>query len=89
MKVERIEPVGPGALRKSDSWAWYGPELGGNERADAFSWAESIVREDLGICETVQRNLEAGAYDKGWLSPAMETHTAAFQQLVREALEPF
>ena len=86
-KAERIEPAGPGAL-KSESWGWYGPDLGGNERADAFSWAEAIVREDMGICETVQRNLEAGAYDKGWLSPVMESHTAAFQQLVREALEP-
>ncbi len=86
MKMERIEPAGPGALR-SESWAWYGPELGGNERTDSFAWAEAIVREDMGVCETVQRNLEAGAYDKGWLSPAMETHTAAFQALVRQALE--
>jgi len=84
-KAERIEPVGAGALR-SESWAWYGGGLGANERADAFAWAETIVNEDLGICATVQQNLEAGAYDTGWLSPAMENHTAAFQALVREDL---
>ena len=84
-KAERIEPVGPGALR-SESWAWYGGGLGHNERADAFAWAETIVKEDLGICETVQTNLEAGAYETGWLSPAMESHTAAFQDLVRNDL---
>lgn len=85
-KAERIEPVGAGALR-SESWAWYGGGLGANERADAFAWAETIVREDLGVCQTVQANLEAGAYDTGWLSPAMESHTAAFQALVRDDLE--
>ena len=85
-KVERIEPLGAGSLR-SESWGWYAPDMGGNERADAFAWAETIVREDLGICETVQRNLEAGAYPGGVLSPAMESHTAAFQAMVRADLE--
>jgi len=84
-KVERIEPHGPGALR-SDSWGWYGPQLDEEERADAWAWAETIVREDLGVCEGVQRNLEAGAYRHGWLSPAMESHTATFQAMVRRDL---
>ncbi|MBT6203761.1 MAG: aromatic ring-hydroxylating dioxygenase subunit alpha [Rhodospirillaceae bacterium] len=84
-KAERIEPVGAGALR-SKSWAWYGDDLGEQETADAFAWAEAIVHEDLGICEAVQRNLEAGAYNTGKLSPAMEEHTAAFQALVRQDL---
>ena len=84
-KTERIEPMGPGGL-KSTSWAWY-RDLPAAERADAFAWAESIVREDLGICETVQRNLAAGIYRTGLLSPAQEPHVARFQALVREALE--
>jgi choline monooxygenase len=84
-KAERIEPLGAGSLR-SQSWAWYGPLLGSNERADAFAWAEAIVREDLGVCESVQRNLEAGAYTGGRLSPDMESHVAALQALVRADL---
>ncbi len=84
-KAERIEPVGAGALR-SLSWAWYARDMDGDEAAESFAWAESIVREDLGVCETVQRNLEAGAYTEGRLSPDMEKHTAAFQALVRRDL---
>ncbi|MEM7123211.1 MAG: aromatic ring-hydroxylating dioxygenase subunit alpha [Pseudomonadota bacterium] len=84
-KAERIDPVGPGALR-STSWAWYGG-LDDKARADAFAWAETIVREDLGICQTVQQNLEAGIYDTGILSPKMETHTARLQQIVRDYVE--
>ena len=85
-KAERIEPAGPGALR-SLSWAWYAPSMEEDVIADSFAWAETIVREDLAICESVQSNLEAGAYHQGVLSPAMERHTAAFQQLVRRDLE--
>ena len=85
-KAERIEPVGAGDLR-SKSWAWYARVMSPEEAADSFAWAESIVQEDLGICETVQRNLEAGAYTNGLLSPAMEQHTATFQALVRQDLQ--
>lgn len=84
-KAERIEPVGAGALR-SLSWAWYDKAMAQTEANDSFAWAETIVNEDLGICTTVQRNLEAGAYDTGLLSPAMEEHTARFQAIVREDL---
>lgn len=83
-KAERIEPMGVRGLR-STSWQWF---RGVDQAAadDAFAWARSIVLEDLGICETVQRNLDAGFYRKGRLSPKQERHTAAFQDQVRQAL---
>ncbi len=84
-KAERIEPLGAGALR-STSWAWYAPSLTPEAVDDSFAWAESIVKEDLVICESVQRNLEAGAWRHGVLSPAMERFTEAFQDLVRRDL---
>ena len=84
-KAERIDPVGPGSLR-STSWAWYGG-MDDQARADAFAWAETIVNEDLGICQTVQRNLEAGVYDTGMLSPKLETHTARLQEIIRGYVE--
>jgi hypothetical protein len=83
-KAERIEPMGAAGL-KSVSWAWY-RDLSAAARADAFAWAEAIVREDLGVCETVQANLAAGVYRAGRLSPQQEPHVARFQALVREAL---
>ena len=44
--------------------------------------------EDLEICELVQRNLNAGVYQSGHLSPREEVGTIYFQQQVRDALEP-
>lgn len=81
-KAERIEPTGPSSLR-SISWAWYDPSMSEGDVADSFAWARTIVEEDLAICESVQRNLESNAWECGVLSPVMEGHTAAFQDLVR------
>ena len=83
-KAERVEPIGAGKFR-SRNWAWYGG-LSETERKDAFDWSAQIVREDLGICERVQKNFEAGVYQCGPLSPNQESNTARFQALVREAL---
>ncbi len=83
-KAERVEPSGARALR-SCNWAWYG-DLNEQDRQDAFDWARQIVQEDLAICETVQRNVEAGAFKSGPLSPAQENHVIRLQELVRSAL---
>lgn len=48
--------------------------------------SEEITAEDVVICEAVQRNLNAGRYRAGWLSPRHENGVAAIQRLVREAL---
>ena len=45
-----------------------------------------ILDEDRVICEAVQRNLEAGVYDTGVLSPRHEHGVAAFQRWLRESL---
>jgi choline monooxygenase len=83
-KAERIEPMGADRLRSS-SWQWF-RALPASERTDAFAWSQQIVREDLAICEGVQRNMAAGAYRSGVLSPEHERHTARFQRLVRDAV---
>ncbi len=45
-----------------------------------------IVREDFGICEIAQRNLESGAYDRGPLSPRQEAGVRHFHDMLRESL---
>lgn len=85
--LERVTPLGPRRLRLN-RWFWF-PEAmpGGSETKDRIVAESSVVmREDLGICEAVQRNLEAGAYHTGRLSPERETGTLFFQSLVRRAL---
>ena len=48
--------------------------------------SQTVMREDLAICEAVQRNLEAGIYQSGRLSAEREPGTLFFQSLVRQAL---
>jgi choline monooxygenase len=50
--------------------------------------AASVVTtiEDLAICEAVQRNLDAGIYQTGRLSPKHEAGVAWFQQEVGRAI---
>ena len=83
-KVDRIEPL-TASRQRSTSWGWY-RGLSAREREESFAWAETIVREDLAVCESVQRNLQAGIYQSGILSPKHESHTATFQALIREAV---
>ncbi len=46
----------------------------------------AIVREDFGICESAQGNLEAGVYRQGPLSPRHEDGVRYFHELLRQAL---
>jgi len=84
-KVERVEATSINTTR-SINWGWY-RQLSAEEIDDSFAWSETVVREDLGICESVQRNLEGGIYTNGPLSPLQETNVALFQSLVRQAID--
>jgi choline monooxygenase len=57
------------------------------EIASAANSSEVTTREDVRIVEAVQRNLNAGVYDKGRLSPKHEDGVAWFQQQLRRALD--
>jgi choline monooxygenase len=46
-----------------------------------------VVREDFGICEVSQGNLEAGLFERGPLSPRHEDGVRHFHELVRRSLE--
>jgi choline monooxygenase len=48
-----------------------------------------LLMEDAAICEAVQRNLDAGVYDRGVLSPKHEAGVALFQRLIAEATDSF
>jgi choline monooxygenase len=46
-----------------------------------------VVREDFGICETSQGNLEAGIFQRGPLSPRHEEGVRHFHDLLRQSLD--
>ncbi len=82
----RIQPVAPRALRLAFDF-YFDPEAGlsveAKEKASATTCA--VVEEDFPMCEIVQRNLEAGVYEAGPLSPKHEQGVAYFHRLVRAA----
>lgn len=82
----RILPVSPQQLRLTFDF-YFDPEAGLSEEAkeQAASTTCAVVEEDFPMCEIVQRNLEAGIYEAGPLSPKHEQGVAYFHRLVREA----
>ncbi len=84
--IATVEPLGPGRMRHIN---WYlfndiAPEKAEENRRSA-EWSAQIVTEDLAMVETVQRNLNAGIYTQGPLSPRWEHAVAALQDMVRES----
>jgi choline monooxygenase len=83
-----IEPLGPGRIRHIN---WYfftdiSPERAA-ENTRVADWSAEIVTEDFNVVCGVQRNLSAGIYEQGPLSPRYEHAVLAFQQMVRNSLD--
>lgn len=79
--VERMTPVGPGRTRLDYLFLADGGEA---VLGDALGASDRLTAEDARICEAVQANLSAGAYDRGVLSPRHEAGVAWFQSRIAE-----
>lgn len=84
MNVERILPDGPHRTRVVYQYFWADPDDPANEEAVKISAV--TLDQDQSICEAVQRNLDAGAYRSGPLSPRHENGVGWFQDRIRQAL---
>lgn len=82
--MERMTAVGPTQTRL-DYFYFFDPA-----KADALpsmlKVSDLVTAQDLQVCEEVQRNLEAGVYRGGVLSPKHETGVAWFQDRIAGAL---
>jgi choline monooxygenase len=84
--MERMWPVSVGKTRIDYLYFFMeGTERAVMERSIAAS--EITTAEDITITEAVQRNLEAGIYSTGRLSPKHEMGVGWFQGEVRKALD--
>lgn len=81
--VERMTAVGPSATRL-DYFYFFDPARTA-ELADMFVVSDRVTKQDKDVCEEVCRNLEAGIYRGGVLSPKHEAGIAWFQAKVAEA----
>ena len=77
--IERMTPVGPGRTRLDYLFLNDGGE---GALGEALTASDRLTAEDAAICEAVQRNLSAGAYDRGVLSPNHEIALAWFQSRI-------
>jgi choline monooxygenase len=85
MNVERWIPEGPTRTRITYDFFFADPSAAAvNAAVEALG--TEVLDEDRRICEVVQRNLEAGMYDTGRLSPKHEVCVAAFHSWVRAAV---
>jgi choline monooxygenase len=83
--MERICPIGH-AQTRLDYLYFFSEGTSPLEITKAIASSEITTDEDVTITEAVQRNLDAGVYDTGRLSPRHEVGVAWFQNLVRKAL---
>jgi choline monooxygenase len=84
MNVERYDPLSPTETRLRYSYAFADPDRA--EENASLQLTTEVTAEDIEICEAVQRNLESGVYERGWLSPKHENGVAAFQHWLRSAV---
>ncbi len=85
MNIEQFIPLGPRRTRIVYRYFFRDPA---QRDEDVERISKVILEEDRAICEAVQRNLEAGVYHSGRLSPRHENGVAAFQRWLAEAVEP-
>jgi choline monooxygenase len=76
------------AERSLAIFEWYLPEKDLNSEAAKASveFSHQIQIEDVGICETVQRNLSSRSYSRGRFSVTQEKGVHAFHRMYEEAM---
>jgi choline monooxygenase len=89
MNASRIVPHGTRAttLHYSFYFQSLAPELEASQRKTIETNCQ-IVREDFGICEDAQDNLESGVFRCGPMSPRHEMGVRYFHDEIRAALKP-
>lgn len=58
------------------------------QKETTLAYAMRVAQEDIPVCESVQKNLEAGIFQKGPLSPRHESGVLYFHNLWKNALQP-
>ena len=84
MNLEQFIPLGPSVTRVA--YRYFSRDGTLDEEVSRLS--KLLFTEDAQICEAVQRNLDAGIYERGMLSARHEQGVALFQRLLRAAASP-
>jgi choline monooxygenase len=83
LQTNRVLPLGTGRCRVEFDF-FYAPGEQHRAAADAH-FSDEVQREDIALCEAVQRGLASGSYQPGRLNPLRESGVWRFQEMVRAA----
>ena len=88
MSSNVILPLGHGRTLTIFEWFFAEPGTGAGWESmqQTIAFSDEIQREDIAICEQVQRGLRSRSYDTGRFSAKRENGVYHFQSLVREFL---
>jgi choline monooxygenase len=91
LQTNRIIPLAVDRCRVEFDF-YYASEQGSDDSGEArarreadLAFSDVVQREDLDICEDVQRGLASGSYVAGRLNPLRESAVHHFQELLRAA----
>jgi choline monooxygenase len=83
LQTNRVLPLATGRCRVEFDF-FYAEASAPQAEADA-QFSDDVQKEDIGICEAVQRGLASGSYEAGRLNPLRESGVWHFHELLREA----
>jgi choline monooxygenase len=83
LQTNRVLPLSTGRCRVEFDF-FYADAGVAHAEADA-QFSDEVQKEDIGICEAVQRNLASGSYVAGRLNPLRESGVWHFHELLRDA----
>lgn len=87
LQTNRVLPLAIDRCRVDFDWFYADEESARSRIASDQAFSDEVQREDIRICELVQRGLASGAYTPGRLSPKREAGVWHFHQLILEACQ--
>ncbi|MEP7097687.1 MAG: SRPBCC family protein [Dokdonella sp.] len=85
LQTNRVLPLGPGRCRVEFDFYYPDGANGTVRRESDLAFSDIVQKEDVDICERVQRGLESGSYVAGRLNPLRESGVHHFHELLRAA----
>ena len=83
LQTNRVLPLAAGRCRVEFDFYYADQRLA---QADAdMRFSDQVQREDIGVCQAVQRGLASGSYTAGRLNPLRESGVWHFHELLRAA----